>query len=127
MLLQALLALASLAHASLLFGLGTTFDGRDFAVTLWEARLTIVFEGTCVAEYAVSRWTSAVSTQSSCAPLCFRRLTLETHARGVLHLVPTDERCEPEAARVRAADWVNETTQRFLSDTDVMYFETFSV
>jgi hypothetical protein len=105
------------------FGLGTAFDGTDYALMQWGNSLSIIFGGKCVAEYHVSILGTA-RTKSACAPRCFRVVSLETHGPGVLHIV--NGVCEPEAARVRTARWVDERSAHLLRDTDVMYFETFS-
>jgi hypothetical protein len=114
---------------SVFFGLGTLFDGTDVAVLRWGNTAAISFDARCTVLYSAPDRVLAralVQLPLGCAPPCFASgVALEVHA-GVMHISPVTPDCEVEAARVRVARWVNETTAGFISDTDIMYFETFA-
>lgn len=92
--------------------------------------ISINQHGICASVFKIDEYyRTALKTDwpPKCTPKCFAKsFEIEEHVQGVIHLVPEHKgRCEPEAARLRIARIVNETTQGFLLDTDIIYFDTF--
>ena len=111
------------------FGVGTDFYGGDFTVMSWGNTLQFNFAATCAGSYTVDRGVARLTTEypRNCVPDCFDRGMSVEVAHGVMHLTPHTKRCYAEAARVRVARFVNESTAHYIRDTDVMYFETHAV
>jgi hypothetical protein len=122
-------SVAGWSTEDVLFGVGTTFQGTDFAAMAWGHGLQINFGSDCFASYKVHRGVAQMMTDAprGCVPTCFTRNFSVERRTGVMHISFKSSRCEDETARVRAARFINETTAHLIKDTDVMYFETYAM
>jgi hypothetical protein len=111
------------------FGVGTTFAGADFTVSSWGNVMQVTFDAHCSASYVLSNQAARLQYDAPkrCTPACFAGVMRVETENGVTTFTPNRRGCTQEAARVRTARFVNQSTVRYIRDTDVMYFETSSV
>jgi hypothetical protein len=109
------------------FGIGTLFDGTDLQYMQRGSCVAVHVGDTCTAVFRVEAARAVLATESPrlCTPRCLRRGFRILESVGVFGLLPRGYACPEEAVRVRKARVVNETTQHLLSDSNVVYFDTF--